>query len=284
MAKPDSGLSLPLTGAPPLLPGTAARKRPPAPPRLELKKHEEEDDVQVQSFSMATPKGSNSTSRHFIGTPTAGSILNAFLDLGDADADDDGDGAECPPLDFEEAMRRLESQQGFAMQDDAKADEGDSSGRSTQCTSDCDGREPSLDQSESDCSSDDSDMDDDDREECYESDFETDSETDSEEEDDDDTEAAAAAATAGSAPARPASNRLGLSDRAANFQFGRSYSQERRGAESGRRERSKARASSAAGTRNKERGSSRAASRGAAASASRRQASRTRLGSREAWS
>jgi len=49
---------------------------------------------EVESFSMATPRGEEA-GRHFIGTPTAKGILNAFLDFDDTDLDGGG-----PPLDF----------------------------------------------------------------------------------------------------------------------------------------------------------------------------------------
>lgn len=44
--------------------------------------------------------------RHFIGTPTAGNILKGYLDFDDADVLNDEDG---PPLDFDEAMTKLNS-------------------------------------------------------------------------------------------------------------------------------------------------------------------------------
>lgn len=54
------------------------------------------NEVQPQSFDMSTPRGAagtgNDTTRHFIGTPRASSILSAFLDFDEADA-------AGPPLD-----------------------------------------------------------------------------------------------------------------------------------------------------------------------------------------
>merc|ERR1719440_740526 len=89
---------------PPLMPlsGTAGETRPKArPPKLSLSP--EEGSREVQSFCMSTPrKSASEQARHYIGTPRADSILSAFMDFDDGDAEDDG-----PPLDFDEAMAVL---------------------------------------------------------------------------------------------------------------------------------------------------------------------------------
>jgi len=264
MAKPDTAASRPpsLPGLP-LPPGAGRKRPPPIAPSLSLDLTKEAFGEEVQSFCMATPKGLDVTSRHFIGTPTAGSIMTAFLGMDDAAADDEDGGADCPPLDFEEAMRRLESQTACADCEDAKAD---SSGRSTQCTSDCD--DPAL---QSDCSSSECSDDLEDREECYESDFETD--TESEEEDEEEEVATATGAVPSAAiAARAPHNEVGRNcvGDAGIVAHKRSHSLRRLDVGEGhsRRGHSRQRASSTAGLRSKEERGSRARSRGARARAS----------------
>lgn len=79
----------------PFEPGVSSRKggkkRPPALSPMACPGKGEE----VQSFSMSTPRGEEA-GRHFIGTPTANGIMNAFLDFDDIDLEGG------PPLDFNE--------------------------------------------------------------------------------------------------------------------------------------------------------------------------------------
>jgi len=137
---------------------------------------------------MATPRQDTSeTSRHYIGTPRAGSILSAFLDFDDTEVDTVG-----PPLDFDQAMAEFEANAaagqklpGFdgscgAM---APADEcDDSSGSTMYNVSDAERSPGAADASDSELDSEDGEDDVEEREESYESDFETDTESEEEEE------------------------------------------------------------------------------------------------------
>jgi len=151
------------------------------PPALSTINRGAEDEEQGQlssgraeSFCMSTPRrGANDQSRHYIGTPRAESILSAFLDFDDGDADDAG-----PPLDFDDAMAALEAQCRVDNDDGECAgamlgDECDCSG-STQCSSNLAGDDfvsGCLDDSEED------------DEDDYEDDFESESDYSDEDED-----------------------------------------------------------------------------------------------------
>jgi len=122
------------------------------------------------SFSMATPRGgATDVSKHFIGTPTAVGILNAFLDFDDTVLDNEG-----PPLDFDDAMAALElrgnADIGEVCCTSAQVDECDSSG-STRCSA-TDASEGFGVESRSSCASDEED-----NESEYEDDFESESES-----------------------------------------------------------------------------------------------------------
>lgn len=203
------------------------------PPRLPLGRRELElpkrrpppvlgsgcEDEGPQSFSMCTPRGGpDDTTRHYIGTPRADSILSAFMDFGDACGGED----QGPPLDFDdafEAFQKREKAEASKAADGVKAkvDAGGaspgplgSSGASTRCSlsdddecakSDEDMRDLAKQDEEDDEASDyDSD------EEYYESDFE-DYESDySDEEDLEPSDPAAASDTQGRAASRTRSS------------------------------------------------------------------------------
>lgn len=81
----------------------------------------EEQQAPTPTFSMATPTfniGEPEMKRHFIGTPTAAGILNAFLDYDDADIANEG-----PPLDFDEAMTKFNTMHSSAPEQEPQVPE-----------------------------------------------------------------------------------------------------------------------------------------------------------------
>eukprot|EP00930_Biecheleria_cincta_P089131 TRINITY_DN78399_c0_g1_i1.p1 TRINITY_DN78399_c0_g1~~TRINITY_DN78399_c0_g1_i1.p1 ORF type:complete len:308 (-),score=53.47 TRINITY_DN78399_c0_g1_i1:52-930(-) len=140
-----------------------------------------------QSFSMCTPRGGpDDTTRHYIGTPRADSILSAFMDFGDVCGGED----QGPPLDFDDAFEAFQKHEKaleaskVADGVKAKADAGsaspgplESSGASTRCSlsddDECGGKSDEDMPEEADLAKQDEEASDyESDEEFYESDFE----------------------------------------------------------------------------------------------------------------
>lgn len=170
-----------------------------------------------QSFSMSTPRGGpDDTTKHYIGTPRADSILSAFMDFGDVCGEDQG-----PPLDFDDAFEAFQKRENafeaskVADGVKAKVDAGSaspgpigSSGASTRCSlsddDECCGKSDEDMPEDADLAKQDEEASDyESDEEFYESDFEDyESEYESDEEGLEPTDPAAAPQTEGRAASR----------------------------------------------------------------------------------